>query len=122
MATPKLQGQAGKLNLVIEQGSTFNPVLTYQDDTGALIDLTGYTSRMMFRQKKTDTVPLLSLTDGAGLTLGDAAGTIAILITDIETAALTDISMVYDLELISGTGIVTRLIEGSASLSTETTR
>jgi hypothetical protein len=77
---------------------------------------------MMFRAKKSDTVPILSLTDGSGLTLGGAAGTIAILITDAQTEALTDISMVYDLELISGSGIVTRLIEGSASLSTETTR
>ena len=123
MATAKLDAQAGKLNLVIEQGTTFNPVLTYADAAGTAIDLTGYTARMQIRLKRTSTAFLHELTtEGVGITLGGVAGTIALLISATDTTAFTFTTAVYDLELITAGGIVTRLLQGSVTLSTEATK
>ena len=122
MATPKLDAQAGKLNIVIEQGTTFNPVLTYKDENDSPIDLTGYDARMHIRSKRTSTTTIHELTVGSGITLGGVAGTISLLINDTDTAAFSFTSAVYDLELISSGGVVTRLLEGSVSLRKETTK
>lgn len=123
MATPKLEPQAGKLNLVIEQGTTFNPVLTYSDSGNNPIDLTGFTARMQIRASRTAAAFIHELTTGnGGITLGGVAGTIALLISDTDTAAFTFKTAVYDLELISAGGIVTRLLEGSVTLSKEATK
>ena len=122
MATPKLKAQAGKLNIVIEQGATFNPVLTYQDENASPIDLTGYTARMKIKNARTDTSALEELTtENGGITLGGAAGTIALLFTATATAAMTWTSGVYDLELVSSGGVVTRLLQGTATVSPEVT-
>lgn len=123
MATAKLEAQAGKLNIVIEQGTTFNPVLTYTDENDAAIDLSGYTARMQIRDKRTSANFIHELTtENSGITLGGVAGTITLLITDTDTAAFAFKNAVYDLELISGGGIVTRLLNGSVTLSTEATK
>lgn len=122
MATAKLQAQAGKLNIVIEQGATFNPVFTYRDDQAALINLTGYTARMQIKLKRTSPSTIEDMTTVNGkITLGGAAGTITLLLTDTETAAYTFTSAVYDLELIDASAVVTRLLQGSVVLSTEVT-
>ena len=123
MATAKLEAQAGKLNIVIEQGATFNPVLTYEDENAAPIDLTGYDARMQIRSSKTATSFIHELTVlNSGIVLGGAAGTTTLFISDTDTAAFTFKQAVYDLELISSGGIVTRLLEGNVTLRTETTK
>ena len=127
MATAKLEAQAGKLNIVIEQGTTFNPVLTYTDNSSPAvpIDLSGYTARMQIRLKQTDPTFIVGgelTTANGGITLGGAAGTIALLITDTVTTAFTFANAVYDLELIDAGSLVTRLLTGTVTLSTETTR
>jgi len=122
MATPKLKAQAGKLNMVIEQGATFNPVLTYQDADGNIIDLTSFTARMKIKDSRSDATALEELTtENGGITLGGVAGTIALLFDDAATAAMTWESGVYDLELISGSSIVTRLLQGVVTVSAEVT-
>lgn len=124
MATAKLEAQAGKLTIVIEQGTTFNPIFTYTDDAAppVPIDLTGYTARMQIKLKQTDIALIDELTtENGGLTLGGVAGTIALFINDVDTAAYTFSQAVYDLEIISSGGIVVRLLQGSVILSTETT-
>jgi hypothetical protein len=54
--------------------------------------------------------------------LGGAAGTITLTISATDTAALTSGRGVYDLELVSGSGIVTRLLQGVATISRNVTR
>jgi hypothetical protein len=56
------------------------------------------------------------------LTLGGAAGTIVITLTATQTAALTAGNYVYDLELVSGAGVVTRLVQGNVTVTAEITR
>ena len=65
---------------------------------------------------------ILSLTQSAGLTLGGVAGTIIIALTATQTAALVAGNYVYDLELASSGGVVTRLVQGTLAVSAEVTR
>jgi hypothetical protein len=113
---------AGKYNIVIEQGATFSLPLTWKTSSGVLFNLTGYTARMQVRQHNEATSPLLTLTtENGGIVLGGAAGTIIVTIAATVTAGLPSGEARYDLELVNG-AIVTRLIEGRATISREITR
>jgi hypothetical protein len=110
-------------NITINQGATFELTITWKDSAGTAINLTGYTARMQVRETYSSTTPIVSLTNGAGITLGGAAGTIAIVISATTTAALAaPFSGVYDLEIVSAGGVVTRLVQGTATVSAEVTR
>jgi hypothetical protein len=117
---------AATLALSVEQGTTYDVTITFKDGAGALVNLTSYTARMDWRTTITQTVPAITLnTTNGRLTLGGAAGTIRLFLTDSETAALgttSGASYVYDLELISGGGIVTRLLKGTVTVDPEVTR
>jgi hypothetical protein len=110
-------------NLEIKQGATLSLTATWKDSSGTAVNLTGYTARMQIRSTYDASATILSLTSSAGITLGGAAGTIAITASATTTAALTaPWSGVYDLELVSGGGEVTRLLEGTATVSPEVSR
>jgi hypothetical protein len=112
-----------RYDLEIKQGATLSLTATWNDSTGAAINLTGYTARMQVRSAYDATSTILSLTSSSGITLGGAAGTIAITVSATVTAALTaPWAGVWDLELVSGGGVVTRLLEGAATVSPEVTR
>jgi hypothetical protein len=114
---------ASTYDILIEQGATFMLSAIWRDAGGSPIDLTGYTARMQVRQKVTSANAELSLTSQAGdITLGDEAGTIVVLVSAGDTAALSIRRGVYDLELESTSGVVTRLLEGVVTVSPEVTR
>ena len=112
---------AGDYNFTIEQGATFNLLMTWKIDNVA-VNLTGYTARLQARIDVDETETILSLTTGAGITLGGAAGTISLDQTATQTALLPKGEYVYDLELQSSGGIVTRLLQGELNISAEVTR
>ena len=114
---------ANRYDIQIKQGATFSLTATWKDSTGAAINLTGYTARMQVRLTYDAATTILSLTSGSEITLGGAAGTIDITVSATTTAGLTaPWAGAYDLELVSGGGVVTRLLEGSAIVSPEVTR
>jgi hypothetical protein len=115
---------AGEHNITIEQGATFQMPITWSTGvTPTPVNLTGYTARMHVRKTHaSDTAVLTLTTENGGITLGGALGTIAILATATQTATITIKSGVYDLELVSGGGTVTRLLEGSVTITPEVTR
>jgi hypothetical protein len=87
------------------------------------VNLTGFTARMQIRETVESTTVLHSLTtENGGITLGGAAGTIALLISATDTAAFTFDSAVYDLEIISAGGVVTEVMSGTVTLGDEVTR
>lgn len=100
---------AGIYNITVEQGATLDLRLTVTEPTG-LKDLTGYTAHMQIRREIDDSGILLDLTDANGkLELGGVLGTIRIIVSAVDTAALAS-SGVYDLELTAPDGTVERLI------------
>ena len=87
------------------------------------VNLTGFTARMQIRETVESTTTIASLTtENGGITLGGAAGTIALLLSATATALLTVDSAVYDLEIVSGGGVVTTVLSGNVYLTDETTR
>ena len=120
---------AGIYNITCEQGTDFSRscILKYpdpSDSTGStylLYDLTGYTARMQVRRTLESATPEIELTtENGGIVLGGTAGTFEISMTNAQTAAL-DSDGVYDLEIISGGGTVSRVIQGTFPLDLEVT-
>lgn len=103
------------------QGETFDRTVTWKIDDVA-VNITGYTARMQIRKTIRSTSAVVSLTQASGLTLGGSAGTIQIVISATATAALDAGRYVYDLELVSAGGVVTRVIAGAFELTPEVTR
>ena len=124
---------AGVYNITIEQGTTFYRLIDVMEptvldpDVYEAFNLTGYTARMQIRRTVDNSTPMLSLTSptasGNGITVMDGANNaISINITAATTATLLT-SGVYDLEIIkTSTGAVSRLIQGTITLSLEVTR
>lgn len=112
---------AGKLDLLVEQGTTYSQTLTWKID-GTAVNLTGYTAKMQARTDVTSDSTILALTQASGLTLGGSLGTIRIDLTAEQTTALSPSNYVYDLEVTSGAGVVTRLVQGTFTVSAEVTR
>lgn len=111
----------GYLDLDCYQGANFDYQLTWTV-AGSAVNLTGYSSRMQVRQYADSTATVLSLVNGTGITLGGTAGTIALSAVATATSAVEAGQYVYDLELVSGAGYVTRLVEGNFVVYAEVTR
>jgi hypothetical protein len=114
--------QPGSLDFLMPKGSTFSRTLTWKI-SGSAVNLTDYTARMQARASVTSATVVLDLTTANGkITLGGTAGTITLTLSAAETAAVTQQSLAYDLELVSAGGVVTRLVEGQIVLTPEVTR
>lgn len=109
-------------NSTIDQGSDWYLNLEYKDQDGVAIDLTGYTAALQLRTTAAATTTVLSLTTGSGITITGATGTIQVHATAAQTMAIPAGIYFYDLEITSSGGIVTRLIQGTQTVSAEVTR
>jgi len=114
---------AGKYNFLCEQGATFNPTITWTDEAWDAVSLVGYTARMQVRATIDASTQLIELTtENSRITLGGLAGTIELLLSCDETAALADGTFKYDLELESPGDVCTRLLKGNFKVDPEVTR
>ena len=115
---------AAQYDLVIEQGATWSQSVQWKTGSpAAAVNLTGYTARMQLRTNVTASTAALALTTENGrISITANTGTVTLSISATDTAALTAGRYVYDLELVSGGGQVTRLIEGVVTVSAEVTR
>lgn len=111
----------GVLDLECYQGANFDYELTWTV-AGSAVNITGYSARMQVRQYADSTAVALSFVNGTGITLGGTAGTIALSAVATATSAVEAGQYVYDLELVSGAGYVTRLVQGTFTVSEEVTR
>lgn len=85
------------------------------------VDLTSYTARMAVKDKVGGTVLHSLTTENTGIVINTSANTITLTISATETAAFTWKAGVYDLELVSATGVVTALLAGKVTVSKEVT-
>lgn len=113
---------AGDYNINIQQGATFERVLTVTESDGSILDLTGYTARMQIRPEVDSEVVYANLTTENGLIVVDSvAGTISLTINASTTSAMTR-EGVYDLEIISSGGKIYKLLKGIVRIDHEVTR
>ena len=114
---------AGTYDIVCEQGASFTREFVWQDENESPIVLTGFTARMDVRATVAASDPIISLTTtNTRITLTPAIGKITLVLTATDTAALPARRAVYDLELVSPSGVVTRLLQGKFTVSPEVTR
>lgn len=114
---------AGVYDIICEQGASFVRTLVWADENETPINLTGYTARMQVRPTVQSNTVLASLTtELGGIVLTPATGEIKLELSAAQTNALPAGRAVYDLELISGLGFVTRLVEGSFTVKPQVTR
>lgn len=120
-------GAASYLDLEINQGATYTlDVPGIKTAAGADLNTTGYTGRAQIRRRISDTDPLVAFTF-AWVT--PAVGAFQLSLTAVQTAALPSssskdnpLACVYDVEIVSPLGVVSRVLEGRALVSPEVTR
>ena len=118
---------AAELDIIIEQGATFDLSLTVSDSEGYPINYTGLKARSQFRLTQDSTTTLLDLSSDNGDLLVQPSSLIGVVqfnISAVETAALVDSGGVYDLEVFDPNDVasVTRLVQGVWMLNKEVTR
>jgi len=108
---------SGKYNIVAEQGATFNLNFRVETD-GTPWNLTGYTFKMQVRRSTSANTTLLSITSANMTSVGHVSA----------TASATTMSgipagrWVYDIELTSSGGQVTRILEGRFIVTPQVTQ
>ena len=117
---------AGKYDITIEQGATYDLKISYKDNNGSVIDLSsGYSVRMKIRESVGGTI--IASTESAESpkniitsALAASGNNIIMGITAVNTATLDFDNAVYDLELAGGT-TVDRFMQGRVALDREIT-
>ena len=110
---------AGTYNFTLEQGSTFSRQITVQENSSAL-NLTGYTARMQMRS--THDSSSIALTFTTTIASPASNGIINLTATASNSAAVEEGMYVYDLEIESSAGNVTRILEVQVTVTPEVTR
>lgn len=112
-----------KVNMYIPQGSTYGHKFLYrQESDESIILLSNFTARLHIREKVTSSTTLYEATTEDDLTINGSQGEVSLEIPAATTAAWTWTKAVYDLEIISALGKVSRIAEGNVKVSPEVTR
>lgn len=107
---------ATKANLIIDQGSSFSVTITIDNENDEPIDLTGYTGVSDIRKHYT------SSTSTPFTVVVSSSGTVTLSLTATQSAGLVAGRYVYDVELTSSGGAVTRVVEGIVTVTPQVTR
>lgn len=103
---------AGKYKIVCEKGATFDLQIQWKDSTGQYIVISSYTAKLQVRtDKSSDTIVTEMSTTNGRITL-HTEGLIKLNMPANLTDTIPALNYIYDLELISPSGVVTRLLEG----------
>lgn len=106
-----------KANLFIDQGATYATKLNITDANGAAVDLTGYTAGAQIRKHYSS-----SNSTSFSVSVTAATGVVVLQLSANTTANLTAGRYVYDVELVDGSGRISRIIEGIVTISPNVTR
>jgi len=107
---------SGKYNIVADQGATFNLNFTVATD-GTSWNLTGYTFKMQVRRSSNDANILLNITSATMNSSGSVAVTVSTTMNTVPPGR-----WVYDIELTSSGGQVTRILEGRFIVKAQVTQ
>lgn len=107
---------AQKINIIVDQGTTYSSSFVVYDDIGDVVNLSTYTVASQIRKTFTST-SAVSFT-----ATGNSAGYVNLLLTANATSNITSGRYVYDVELTSNTGVVTRAVEGIVTITPQVTK
>lgn len=109
---------AAVYNLYIDQGTTYSVTISVTNDAGTARNLTGYTARSQLRKSyytSSNTAFTVAI-DNPG------EGEIELSLTAGQTANVKAGRYVYDVELVSNTNTVERIVEGIITVYPEATK
>ena len=107
--------QPAVLNITIPQGTDQSFSFTI-----AGTDLSTYTAKLQARTQYGASTAFVTLTNGSGITLGN--GSFSWTFTNAQTNTFPLGKWVYDFEITSGGGQVSRMIQGSMTVTTQVTQ
>jgi len=110
---------AGKHDITLEQGATYNMQIRVEEN-GSPVDVTNYTFASQIRKSHYSTEVAAQFTTKL---VNGPQGSFNISLTDTETSAVDSaFTHVYDVEITSDTGAVSRIIEGTVTVTPEVTK
>lgn len=107
---------AQKVNIVIDQGTTFNTDYTFLTEQNDPIDFTTYTGASQMRKSYTSSTSF-AFTVGLG-----NSGIISLSMNAATTSSITAGRYLYDVEVTDTNGVVSRLVEGIVTVTPQVTR
>lgn len=107
---------ATKVNIVVDQGTTFETTINLTNEDGTLLEVTNdWEARGQIRKHYTSS-------NAVSFTANLSNGSLVLSLTDAQTANMVPGRYVYDVELIDASNNVSRLIEGVVTLTPEVTK
>jgi len=103
-------------NLTADQGSTFESSVDVTGADGLALDLTTYTVRAQVRKSYN------SSTSVDFITTKDSSGNISLSLSATQTGNMKAGRYVYDVEIESSSGTVSRVLEGQLEITPRVTR
>jgi len=107
---------ATKVNLVVDQGADFTTTITLTNDDGSTFDLTDYSGASQIRKHYTS-----SNATSMSITLNGNSGIVTMTMNNSVTAAMSSGRYVYDLELTDAANVVSRIVEGTVTVTPQVT-
>ena len=111
---------AALTNLLIEQGATFNSTISLFNSDDTVFDLTGHTAAGQIRKSYSSSSA--SATFSISFSTDRTEGQITLSLTPTQTAALDEGRYVYDIETTASDSTVTRVLQGTVTVSPNVTR
>jgi len=107
---------AAKINIVIDQGATFNTTYTIHNISDEPIDFTGYTANSQIRKTYSSSS---AYTFNVGL---NSNGQVTLSMGAATTGSIVAGRYVYDVEVEDLTGVRSRIVEGIVTVTPQVTR
>lgn len=127
---PVIGTKGANLDILIRQGATFGPVTArLKDNSGNVVDITGYTFRSQIRKTPTSTLvegatAVFNVVDYTGgvFTFEFTADVTALLTADAESETAPASIYVWDMEMQDTAGRVIPLVYGKVNVFREVTK
>lgn len=109
-------------DILVDQGATLNRALFLKNSAKRPVDISNYIGRMHIRDVTNSSVIVKTLTtENGGLTIYGPTGRVDVFLKPSETDDLQAKDYVYDLELESEEGDVTKIVSGKLTVRAEIT-
>jgi len=106
-----------KTNILVDQGTDYEVTINVTDESSAPINLAGYTGKAQFR-KHYSSLKSYDFT----VTVNEVTGEVTLALNSDTTSCVNAGRYVYDCELISASGIKSRIAEGILTIVPRVTR
>ena len=108
-----------KANLVVDQGSDFSATVSLVDSAGDALDLTEYTANAQMRKNYASSTAVSFTTT---ITNPKTLGKLTLALSNAQTSAIDPGRYLYDVEIVSSTNVITRVVEGIVTVTPNITR